>query len=49
MVQKMIGEIIILMRLTKPVPMGFSSTATPGAANPTVIPRITAAITARYR
>lgn len=49
MVQKMTGEIIILMRFTNPVPMGFSSTATPGATKPTVIPSTTAAITAMYR
>jgi hypothetical protein len=45
-VQKMIGEIIILIRFTNPVPIGFSSTAKSGAASPTAIPRATAAITA---
>ncbi len=47
MVQKMTGLIIILMRLTKPVPTGFSSTAKSGAARPTTTPATTAAITAR--
>ncbi len=47
MVQKITGLIIILMRLTKPVPTGFSSTAKPGAASPTAMPATTAAITAR--
>ena len=46
MVQKMIGEIIILIRFTKPVPSGFSSVAKPGAIRPTAIPRATAMITA---
>ncbi|GAA2907928.1 hypothetical protein GCM10020221_00050 [Streptomyces thioluteus] len=46
-VQKMTGEIIILIRFTKPVPSGLSSTATPGARNPTAMPTSTAAITAR--
>ncbi len=45
-VQKITGEIIILMRFTKPVPSGLSSTATPGAAKPTTMPSSTAAITA---
>jgi hypothetical protein len=45
-VQKMIGEIIILIRFTKPVPIGFSSTAKSGAIRPTAIPAATAAITA---
>ncbi len=45
-VQKMIGEIIILIRFTKPVPIGFSSLAKSGAANPTRMPRATATITA---
>lgn len=48
-VQKMIGEIIILIRLTKPVPIGFSSTAKSGAIRPTAMPRATATITAMYR
>ena len=37
-VQKMIGEIIILIRATKPVPSGWSSTAKSGATNPTAMP-----------
>ena len=48
-VQKMIGLIIILIRLTNPVPSGLSWTAKPGAAKPTMMPRTTAAMTARYR
>lgn len=48
-VQKMIGEIIILIRLTKPVPIGLSSLAKSGAANPTAMPSTTAMITAMYR
>jgi hypothetical protein len=43
-VQKMIGDIIILIRLTNAVPSGLSSAAKSGAANPTMIPSITAAI-----
>ena len=46
-VQKMTGAIIILMRYTKPVPMGLSSLATSGAAKPTAMPATTATITAR--
>ena len=45
-VQKMIGEIIILMRATKPVPSGLSSVAKPGATTPTRMPSATATITA---
>ena len=45
--QKMIGEIIIRMRATKPVPSGFSSTPTSGATMPTAIPASTATTTAR--
>ena len=48
-VQKMIGEIIILIRLTNAVPSGLSWAAKCGAANPRMIPSITAAMTARYR
>lgn len=44
--QKMIGEIIILIRFTKPAPIGLSSLAKSGAANPTPMPRTTAMITA---
>jgi hypothetical protein len=46
MVQKMTGEIIILIRFTKPVPMGFSALAKSGAMKPTAIPRMTAMMTA---
>ncbi len=49
MVQKITGEIIILIRLTKPVPTGFNSTANFGAARPTTMAATTATITARYR
>ena len=45
-VQKMIGEIIILIRFTKPVPSGLSSTANSGATRPTAMPSTTAMITA---
>ena len=48
-VQKMIGEIIILIRFTKPVPRGFSSTAKPGAAKPTTMPSITGHDHGEYR
>jgi len=46
MVQKMIGEIIILMRLTKNVPNHFSWTAKAGKSRPTRTPRPTATSTA---
>ena len=49
-VTKMIGVIIILIRLTKPVPSGWSCTANPffpGKAKPTAMPSATATITAR--
>ena len=49
MVQKMIGLIIILIRLTKPVPNGLSVTATLGATRPTTMPSRTAPMTARER
>jgi hypothetical protein len=42
----MIGLIIILMRLTKPSPSGFSSLANPGATKPTRMPASTATTTA---
>ncbi len=48
-VQKMIGLIIILIRLTKPVPSGFSSTAKSGNRKPTPMPSRTATMTAMYR
>ena len=48
-VQKMIGLIIILIRLTKPVPRGLSLTAKSGAAKPTTMPSTTATMTAIYR
>ncbi len=48
-VQKMIGEIIILIRLTNPVPSGFSSTAASGQISPTAMPSATATMTAMYR
>ncbi len=45
-VQKMIGLIIILIRLTKPVPSGFSSLPNSGHTRPTKIPIATATTTA---
>ncbi len=45
-VQKMIGLIIILIRLTKPVPSGLSSLAKSGQTRPTRMPSATAARTA---
>ena len=45
-VQKMIGEIIILIRFTKPVPRGLSSTPASGQIRPTAMPSATAAMTA---
>ena len=45
-VQKMIGEIIILIRLTNPVPSGFKDLPTSGATSPTTTPSTTATITA---
>ena len=46
MLQKMTGEIIILIRLTKPVPIGLSCLANSGARKPTAIPSTTATMTA---
>ncbi len=46
MVQKMIGEIIILMRSTNPVPSGFSALPRSRSIRPTATPRSTAMITA---
>ena len=45
-VQKMTGEIIILIRLTNALPSGSSDLPTPGATSPTTIPAMTAPITA---
>ncbi len=45
-VQKMTGEIIILIRATKPVPSGLSALPSSGAARPTTMPASTATITA---
>ena len=45
-VQKMTGEIIILMRLTKLVPRTFSSLPRSGASQPTRTPSTTATTTA---
>ena len=45
-VQKMIGEIIILIRFTNPVPSGFNWTAKSGKRKPTPIPSATATMTA---
>ena len=47
--QKMTGEIIILIRATNPVPSGFSATPVSGEARPTMTPATTATITAMYR
>ena len=49
MVQKITGEIIILIRETNPVPSGFSATPVSGDASPTMTPATTATITAMYR
>ena len=46
-VQKMIGEIIILISAMKAVPSGFTALPTSGAMRPTSTPRTTAPITAR--
>ena len=46
MVQKMTGEMIILISATNPVPSGFSVTPTDGNSSPTTTPSTTAAITA---
>ena len=46
MVQKMIGEIIILIRSTNAVPSGLSALPVSGATSPTTMPRTTATITA---
>jgi hypothetical protein len=48
-VQKMIGEIIILIKFTNPVPSGLSSLAKPGKSKPAATPRNTTTITAMYR
>ena len=45
-VQKMIGWIIILMRATKPSPMGLRLVAKAGATKPTTMPSSTATMTA---
>ena len=45
-VQKITGLIIILIRLTNPVPSGLSALPTSGARRPTAMPAITAMITA---
>jgi hypothetical protein len=45
-VQKMTGEIIILIRSTKAVPSGFRAVPVSGATRPTPMPRTTATITA---
>jgi hypothetical protein len=45
-VQKMTGLIIILIRLTKPVPSGLSALPTSGARMPTATPATTARMTA---
>ena len=46
MVQKITGEIIILISATKALPIGLRPTANSGAASPTSTPRATATITA---
>jgi hypothetical protein len=46
-VQKMIGEIIILINAMNAVPSGFAALPTSGATSPTTTPSTTAAITAR--
>lgn len=48
MVQKMTGEIIILMRSTNISPTGFHSLAASGATRPKMMPPITAMMTAMY-
>ncbi len=48
-VQKMTGWIIILISATKASPSGLSPTANAGNRKPTMMPRMTAPITARYR
>jgi hypothetical protein len=45
-VQKMTGEIIILIRATKPVPIGLRDLPRSGATRPTTMPAATATITA---
>ena len=45
MVQKMIGAIIILMRLTNALPIGSSPFANSGQTRPTTAPSTTAMIT----
>jgi hypothetical protein len=45
-VQKMTGEIIILIRSTKAVPSGLSAFPTSGATRPTPTPARTATMTA---
>ena len=45
MVQKITGEIIILMRLTNMVPSTLNSLATLGATKPKTMPAITATMT----
>ena len=44
-VQKMIGAIIILIRETKPLPIGSSATPTSGQMSPIAAPSTTAMIT----
>ena len=46
-VQKMIGEIIILIRAMNAVPSGWTALPTEGATSPTMMPSTTAAITDR--
>ena len=48
MVQKMIGPIIILIRLTNAVPMTARPAASLPKINPTAIPATTATMTAMY-
>ncbi|CAH0256341.1 hypothetical protein SRABI128_03037 [Microbacterium sp. Bi128] len=45
-VQKITGAIIILMRLTKPLPRGSRPVANCGAVSPTTMPATTARMTA---
>ena len=46
-VQKMIGEIIILIRAMNAVPSGWTALPNAGATSPTTMPSTTAAITDR--
>ena len=45
-VQKITGEIIILISSTNPVPSGLSALPTSGATKPTTMPSTTATMTA---